>query len=229
MVIRLKQSLNVLRAALFHSRNEDFLHVAADGLQHGGLVGEFVVLGRDDDAVDAFGSVAFRVLYGNLRLGIGTQVFHLLAFLADGGEFLNETVCQFHGQGHVVVHLVTGVAEHHALVAGALVFQGSAFHTLVDVRRLAVNGGDDAAGLIVELVIAFVVADFFDDSTRHIVHGDIAFGFHFTGADDKSGSNQCFACHFRFRILRQKAIQQRVGDLVADFVRVSFRHGFRCE
>ena len=66
LIIRLKQFLNILRTALLHSGNQDFFHVATDGSQHGGLIRKFVVLGGDDNAVDAFGFVPFGVLNGDL-------------------------------------------------------------------------------------------------------------------------------------------------------------------
>ena len=206
LVISLEQSLDILRTALLHPGDQDFLHVATNGLQHGGLVGKFVMLGGDYDAVNALGPVPLRVLHGDLRFGVGTQVGHLLALLADGGELLHETVGQLDGQRHVVVHFVAGVTEHHALVARTLLLQRRTLHALVDVGRLAVDGGDDTARFVVELVVTLGVADTLDGAARHIVNGDVPFGLHFAGADHKTGGHQRFARHFRLGVLREKSV-----------------------
>ena len=204
--IRLEQSLNIFRTTLLDPRDQYFFHIMTDGFQHDGFVREIIVLSGENDAVDAFGFVSFRVLYGNLRFGVGAQIGHFLAFFADGSEFLYKAMGQLDRQRHVIVHLVACVTEHHALVAGTLFFQHCAFHTLVNVRRLAVDGREYAAGFVVELIIALVVADFFDDLTYHVIDGDVTFGLHFAGADHQSGGDKRLACHFRLGILCQKTI-----------------------
>ena len=199
--------MDFFRAAFLHAGNQDFLHIAADGFQHGGFVSKIVVLGGEDDAVDALGLVSLRILHGDLRFGVRTQVGHFLALLADGGEFLHEAVGQFDGQRHVVVHFVAGIAEHHALVARTLIFGSRTFNALVDVRRLAMDGGDDTARLEIKLVVALSVADALDSAARNIVNGNIAFSLHLAGADYKSGGYKCLACHFRLGILREDRVQ----------------------
>ena len=207
LVFCVEQFLYFVWEALDDSGDEDLLHVAADGGEHRIVVGELVMLSGDDNAVDALGVMVFGVLHGDLRLGVGAEVGHFAALLADGGQLLYEAVGQLDGQRHVVVHLVAGITEHHALVACALVFGGRPFDTLVDVGRLAVDGGDDPARLEVELVVALVVADLLDGVAHHVVNGDVAFGLHLAGADHETGGCQRLACHFRFGILREKRVQ----------------------
>src|SRR3546814_14346141 len=60
---------------------------------------------------------------------------------------------------HVAVGLVGGVAEHQALVAGALFLGLLAVHALVDVGRLLADQVEHAAGGAVETDLAGVVAD----------------------------------------------------------------------
>ena len=69
--------------------------------------------------------------------------------------------------GHVVVGLVTGVAKHHALVAGALVFLALAAHTLVDVVALLMDGGENTARVSVELILGLGVANAVDGAARN--------------------------------------------------------------
>ena len=154
------------------------------------------MLRGDDNAVNTFRFVSFGILHGDLRFGVGAQVGHLLALLADGGQFLHETVRQLDRQRHEVVHFIAGVAEHHALVAGALVFQCSPFHPLVDVGGLAVDGGYHATGFVVELVVAFVVTDILDDTAHYVIDGNVSFGLHFAGANNKAGGDQRLTGHF---------------------------------
>ena len=71
---------------LLHARDEDVDDVVLDLGQHRVVVGKLVVLCRDDDGVNALGDALVAILYGDLTLRVGSQVGHLLAFLADGGQ-----------------------------------------------------------------------------------------------------------------------------------------------
>ena len=64
------------------------------------------------------GAVAV-VLDGDLGLAVGAQVGHV-AVLADLGQPLGEPVRERDRQRHQLGGVVAGVAEHQALVAGAL-------------------------------------------------------------------------------------------------------------
>ena len=83
--------------------------VVADGLG---------VLAGDDDGVDAGGLAVLVVLDRDLALAVGAQI-RQLAGLAHRGELAGELVGQRDGSRHQLGGLVGGVAEHHALVAGA--------------------------------------------------------------------------------------------------------------
>ncbi len=107
---------------------------------------------------------AVVVLVGDLGLAVGAQVRDLTG-LADLGEALGEAMRHPDRQRHQVGGLVAGVAEHHALVAGALqveaVLAGLARADLLarvdalgDVGALLVDRDDDAAGVAVEAVAA---------------------------------------------------------------------------
>ena len=160
-------------------------HVVGDAVEHlavglglgfGSVVGggdKLVVLGRDDDGVYAHRTVLLVILHRYLRLGVGAQVGHLVFLAAQDGQFAQQQVREVEGERHVVVGLVAGVAEHHALVAGALVHGFGAFHAAVDVGRLFVYGREHAAGVAVELVFAAGVADAVDDPAGHLVQVDV--------------------------------------------------------
>ena len=64
--------------------NEDVDDVLADAGQHALVVAvELVVLGRDDDGIDALGDTGIAVLDGDLTFRVWSQVRHHLALLTD--------------------------------------------------------------------------------------------------------------------------------------------------
>ena len=97
------------------------------------------MLGRDDDIGHADG-FAVLIENGNLAFRVRAEPFHLAGF-ADGSEFAAEAVGEHDRSGHEFRGLVAGVAEHEALVAGALLCSGFALgfliiHSLRDVGAL---------------------------------------------------------------------------------------------
>ena len=171
------------------------------GLQLGslGVVGgldEVVVLGGDNDGVNAHGRAVVVVFDGHLALRVGAQVSHLLALTAYVGQHLQDAVCQVKRKGHVVLGLIGGIAEHHALVAGTLFHGVLALHAAVDVGALLVNGAQHAARVALEHVLALGITDFLDDLAGNELEVHIGFGFHFTCQYYLSGSHQRFASYF---------------------------------
>ena len=127
-----------------------FLMSASSGVDETDLVG---VLGGEHDGVDADGPVGLVVLDGDLGLAVGPQVGER-AVVADGGEPLGEALGHRDRQRHQDVGVVAGVAEHQALVAGALLVHRvdragaglvAGVDALGDVARLAADRDHDAA------------------------------------------------------------------------------------
>lgn len=52
---------------------------------------------------------------------------------------------QVEAYGHIAFRLVGGIAEHHALVAGTLLFLVAVIHAAIDVLALFVDGTQDTA------------------------------------------------------------------------------------
>ena len=97
------------------------------------------MLRRDDDVRDG-DRLAVVVDHRDLGLGVGAQPLHL-ALLANPGELAAEAVGEHDRRGHQLRRLVAGVAEHQALIAGALLRRLLALgrlgvHALRDVGRL---------------------------------------------------------------------------------------------
>ena len=185
-----------------------------------------VVLGRNHDGVDAHGFVLLVVFHGHLTFGVGAQIGHHLAFLADLGQGVHDQMCQVEGGRHVVVGLVGGVAKHHALIAGALFFLFLAADALVDVAALLMDGREDTAGVVVELILGFAVANALDGFARHGLQVDVGVGVHLTHDDYLSCGDKRLHSAVSLRIVSQELVEDGIGNLVGHLVRMSFRNGF---
>src|SRR5262249_56904657 len=86
------------------------------------------------------------------------------------------------GEGHVLLRLVAGVAEHHALVARALLLEQplARGHPLGDVRRRLLDRDDHRTAVAVEARFGTRVADIADHALRclaalhYALAGDLA-------------------------------------------------------
>ncbi len=121
------------------------------------------------------------------------------------------------GGGHQLGGFVGGVAEHHALVAGA-----AGVNALSDVSRLLVDAGDDGAGVGVEAVEGVVIADGGDDAADERLEVDVSLGGDFAGDDDQAGRGEGFGGDAAVGVLLQAGVQNGVRDLVGDFVGMAF-------
>jgi hypothetical protein len=130
---------------------------------------------------------------------------------------------------HEVLGFLAGISEHHALVAGTLLFRGLAVHTLSNVSGLLVHGGDDGTGLPVEAHVRAVIADVLDGLPGDLGEVGEPAGGDFSGHKDQSGGDQGFAGHPGFGVLGDEVVQDRVRDPVGNLVRVTFGHGLRGE
>jgi len=218
--------------------NEDRAHVLADLLLHaffGHLLGdalargdEIVVLGRNHDGMYAQRTVRLFVVFDRyLRLGVGTQVGHHLPFAADDGQFLENDVREDERRRHVFARFVARIAEHDALIARALFFFGLAYDTLVDVRRLFVDRGEHAAGITVELIFAFGITDTVDYAACYVLDIDVGARTHFARDDDQTGGAERFAGYFGVGVVTKEFVENGIGNLIRNFVGVSFGHGLR--
>ena len=165
------------------------------------------MLGGEHDGVDAQWLALVAVFDGNLALGIGAQVCHLLALLAYLGEFLEEDVSQRDGQRHILARLVAGIAEHHALVAGTLFLLFLATDALVDVAALSMDGREHGARLGFELVLAFGVAYLFDDITDGLLDVDPAVAGHLAAHHGKASGHKGLASHMALGVAAEEFIQ----------------------
>ncbi len=164
----------------------------------------------------------------DLTLRIRPQPGKLLG-LADQRLALHQPVRIGNGCRHQNVSFVRRVAEHEALVAGALLAGVLAVYALGDVRRLLAENVDDRATGAVKPHFAAVIANFQQSPT------DDGLEVHRGGRGDFAGQNSAAGFHQRLArdtglfVLGEDGVQYRIRYLIGDLVRVAFRNRFRRE
>ena len=152
--------------------------------------------------------------FGGTLGGIGTQVGHHLPFAADDGQLLEDHVREDQRRRHHLAGLVAGIAEHDALIARALLVLLGAHDALINVRRLFVDGRQDAARVAVELVFALGIADAVDHAARHALYIDIRFGAHLARHNHQSRGAKRLAGDFRVGVTTQEFVENGVRNLI---------------
>ena len=142
------------------------------------------------------------------------------------------------GQRHKLARFVAGVAEHHALVAGAVgeIVALAALLALerfvdahCDIGGLLVDGREHRAGLAVKAELRAVVADVAHNVAHDLRDIDVAARGDLAHDENKTGRGGAFACDVAVGVLFENGVEHRVGDLVADLVGVAFGDAFGCE
>ena len=193
---------------------DDFLDDVLLELSLDLLVGDtFVVLGGDDDGVDAdwdHGAVNILVLDGDLGLAVGAQPC-AGAVLADVREALAELVGEHDGQRHELLGLVGGVTEHDTLVTSANVFLGLAnVDTLRDIGGLLLDGDEDGAGLVVKALLNGVISDVLDGAADDGFVVDGGLGGDLSEDHDHTGLGASLASDLGVGVLLEAGIQNGV-------------------
>ena len=183
-----------------------------------------MMLRADDDRIDAYGP-AVLVLDGHLALSVGTQIGQSLV-LADFGEAARKAARKLmrerYGQRHQLLGLVAGVADHKPLVArsngvdfvvGKLLRFLRLVHAERYVARLLIYRREHRAGVPVEAILRARVADFLDRLARDLRDVDVAV--------------RGLARDAAHRVRLKYRVENGVGYLICEFVRVPFRHRFR--
>ena len=180
------------------------------------------VLRRDDHGLDRH-RLAVDVAHRYLALAVRPEVLEHAA-LPHRREPLHELVREHDRQRHQLLGLGARVAEHQALVAGPQLV-----HAHRDVAGLLVDGRDDTAGLVVEAVLGARVADRLDGLASDLRNVHVAGRGDLARHDDEPGGQERLAGHATRRVLGQDRVQDGVGDLVGDLVRMPLGHGLRSE
>jgi hypothetical protein len=197
-------------------------------------LGALAVLGGDEDLLD-LDRLAVEVADGDLGLAVGTQVRDDLR-ATHVGQALGELVRHRDRQRHELGRLARGVAEHHALVAGArdvhFIVVGGVGARLVglvdalgDVGRLLVDRVDDRARIGAEAEVGVGVADLADRLAGDLLDVDVRRRGDLARHDHEARVHERLAGHAPVRIVAHDRVEDAVGDLVGDLVRVALGDG----
>src|SRR5207248_3431447 len=213
-----------------HRGGDDLLtHVTRDAF----LLDLRRVLRGDYERGDAH-RLALVVLYRHVALAVRPQVGQD-ALLARLDQSPRERVRQGDGHGHQLRRLGAGIAKDHALVAGAggldgVVAEGAAAHlegaiySQGDIRRLLVDGRQDAARVGVEAILGFGIADAGQRTAHDLGDLDVTLGRDLSLHQHHARRGRRFTGHAAGRVLVQQGIQHRVADLITYLIGVPLGH-----
>ena len=131
-------------------------------------------------------------------------------------------MANFQRQGHEALRFVGGITKHHALIACSLGLRACFLHALVDIRGLLMDGRDYPARIRIEHVFGFGVAYFANGIAGNQLGIYVAFGFDLARKYCQTGGDQGLTSHLGIGILCQEGVQERIGNLVSNLVRMPF-------
>ena len=183
--------------------------------------------------------LAVLVAHGDLALGVGAE--HAApspGCAARVGEVVEDLVGVVDRRRHQLGRLVAGIAEHDALVAGALFLVAGRHRRPGRYRRTGRAVDLDVGVLPVEAVL--LVADVLDRHAREVLRSrsvvTVARAAHLAGDDDAVGGGEGLAgdadCHGSmpaFGPSRKNRSTHLVGDAVANLVGMPLRNGLARE
>ena len=195
-----------------------------------GLGRGFGMLCRENHLVGARRLAVIAIYKCDLAFGVRPQNGVGIR-LSDFGKALQDLVRIMDCGRHQHIGLAAGIAEHQALVAGALVLVVATVDTHRDVGGLLVQVILEFEMGVMELVL--LIADIGNGAAdraldgihdaRHLVLG----GAHFTADDHTVGGGEGLAGNTGFRLLGKEQVEDGVRHPVAQLVRMSFGHRFR--
>ena len=182
------------------------------------VLGEFGgVLGRDDDGGGPHRH-AVLVAERDLALGVGAEAGRR-AGVPGAGERGQDGVGIVERRRHEGIGLAAGIAEHDALVAGALVLVAGPVHTARDVGRLGVHMDlDIGVGPVKALLLVADVADAGAGDGFERPGGDRFGTPHLAGENHPVGRDQGLAGDAGGGVERQIGVHDGIGDAVAHLV-----------
>src|SRR5687768_3436819 len=88
------------------------------------------------------------------------------------------------------------------------------------------DGGENGASVAVEPPGGVAIADILDDISDNVRDFDVRFGRNLTGDECDSGGQYGLAGYAAVFVLCDHGVQNSVGNLVGDFIRMPFGHRF---
>jgi hypothetical protein len=223
-----------LRVLVHQLRREDLAdHELADALVDLLRGDAAAVVRADDDGLDALG-LAQGVLDRDLGLAVRQQPGQG-AVAPHGRQAAGQPVRQRDRQGHQLGRLVGRVPDHHALVARPLALvevvlgAGAVLERLVDprgdVRRLLLELHVELRAVQVEAGLGIAVHDAADRVPDDLLHGHVGRRGHLPDHTQEVLGDRGLRRHPGAGVLCQHRVEDGVGYLITDLVRVSLGHG----
>ena len=130
------------------------------------------------------------------------------------------------------------IAKHHALVTSTdfikcfcitfFNFQG-VVNAHSNISGLFVKGYQDATSIAIKAVFSTGITDIANGIASDARDIHVCIGRNFTYYVNETCRHQCFTSYARMWIFCDDCIQYSIGDLVSNFIRMTFRYGFRCK
>ncbi len=196
-----------------------------------------LVLCTDNHGINPHGLI-INVFYRHLRFTIGPQVSQR-TFFTDSRQTARQGMRHLNGQRHEICRFVTSKTKHNALITGPdtvdfIIGKTAATHFMRlidppgDITGLLINAQQHRTGAPIESTRGFSnIANFFDRLADDGSDIDITTGGNFTAYQNQAGCYRCFSRHTGFWVFRQECIQDGIGDLIANLVRMPLGYGFR--
>ena len=194
-------------------------HLVLDKVVDRFLVDIRSMLRRQDASVDPdrFEAIVFD---RDLALGIGAEPVDF-ALLPGFGHAVDNPMRQRDRQRHQFRRVIARVPEHHPLVAGTF-----AVNPHRDVRALAVELDVDLASLGIEAKVVVCVTDGRDDVAGDLFIIDRGGRCDFAGQDAVVSRDQRFASDSALGVLGEQGVEDAVGDLISQLVRMAHADRF---
>lgn len=183
-----------------------------------------VMLAGDQHGVHTLGlhgDSLMCVLNSDLNLGVRSHPgnYFLFAALFDSAnEFTSEVV----REGHEGGGLVSGIADHEALIPSSdFFFFFVEMNTLGDIWRLFVDGNDDGGSFVIHTDFAGVVSNFLDGLPGDLFEVDFCFRLYFSEEHAKGVLDCGLAGNLGFGVYSEAGIEDRVRNVVTKLVGMS--------
>src|SRR6266851_837151 len=203
---------------------QDLHDVGADDLAHFLLLDLGAVLRRDDNRGGA-DRLAIDIAQAELALGVRAEERRLAGMTVVRNRLEDGVVIEDRRR-HQLRRLAAGIAEHDALVAGALIFVASRVDALRDIGGLLVHVAGNFRHVPMEAFL--LVTNLANGVARHFdqpVATDAARAPHLAGEDDAIGRRQGLDAAARLWIGGKKRVDYGIGNAIADLVGMALAHG----
>src|SRR6266478_345837 len=194
-----------------------------DGFFELAIVNFRAMLRRDNHALNLY-RPAVSVFDGDLGFAIGSEKIGFAA-LTNLRQILHQTMGHLNRKRHQLRSLVAGVTEHHPLIARPLFFVEpfALRHTLRNIRRLLLDGCQNRTGVAVKTHGGIGITNIPNDFANDVGVIHLSFASNLARNDHHSGFCQTFTGNPAVRIAGQMSVENRIRDLVAQFVWMTFR------